>query len=103
MVNISGELDETAELLYNHLYGSVEGQIVLYVSLFFTSVIGTLLIIGIVIFEMFGGDSQKRTIVNRLLSATLCNCAILGFAFGICRVIRDVHGLLEARLVTISK
>ena len=99
MVNVTDQLDETSELLYNHLYGNTEGKLVLYVSLFLTSVIGPILVMGIIIFEMFGGDSQKRTIVNRLLSAVLCNCAILGTIFGILRVVRDLYGLVEARWV----
>ena len=47
------------------------------------------------IFEMFGRDSQKRTIVNRLLSVLLINAAIWSFLLGITKGSKDVIGLLD--------
>ena len=68
------------------------GKTILYVNILLSSLIGPTLMFGIVIFEMFGGDSQKRTILNRLLSAILFNSAILSIIFGISRIARDVVG-----------
>ena len=81
-----------SEILYDYLYGDMFGKTILYVSILLSSLIGPFLMLGIVIFEMFGGDSQKRTILNRLLSSILINGAILSMMFGICRVGRDVVG-----------
>ena len=99
MLNQTYDPDENANLLYEHLYGTIEGKIVLYGSLFLTSVIGPLLAIGIVIFETFGGDSQKRTIVNRLLSIGLGNFAVYSVLVGIVRVVRDICGLLDFQIM----
>ena len=101
MSNLTSMFDEQSELFYSHLYGTAEEKIILYISLFLTSVIGPILSLGIVIFEMFGGDSQKRTIVNMLLSAVLWNVAIMGVIMGILRVTRDILGLLDLQYVVI--
>ena len=83
------------DTLYGYLYGDFSGKIILYSNIAATSLGGPLLMIGIVIFEMLGGDSQKRTIVNRLLSALLINIVLWSLLLGIIRIARDVVGLLE--------
>ena len=93
MVNITEE--ERIEVFYNYLYGDTSGKIVLISNLIISSIIGPTLMIGIVIFEVLGGDSQKRTILNRLLSACLINAAISFIGIGIMRVIRDAFGLFD--------
>ena len=85
-------IDTKNEALYDYLYGDISGKIILYFNIIMTSLIGPGLMLGIVVFEMFGGDSQKRTIMNRLLSAILINSAILSVLFGVCRITRDVVG-----------
>ena len=86
------EFKNQSAILYDYLYGDMIGKTILYVNILLTSLIGPSLMLGIVIFEMFGGDSQKRTILNRLLSSILINGAILSMMFGISRVARDVVG-----------
>ena len=86
------EFEDQNSILYDHLYGDMTGKTILYVNILLSSLIGPILMFGIVIFEIFGGDSQKRTIMNRLLSALLINSAILGIICGIFRVARDVVG-----------
>ena len=93
-VNNDSALDKAANMLYHELYGNVEGKVVLYSSLFLTSIIGPALSMGIILFEQFGGDRQKRTIMNRLLSCTLINLALLSIHGGILRIVRDCYGLL---------
>ena len=68
MLNQTAHPNYDAELLYESLYGGTQGKILLYWSISLFSFVGPVLMFGIVIFEMFGGDSQKRTIINRLLS-----------------------------------
>ena len=84
--------DNRSVILYDYLYGDVTGKTTLYINILLSSLLGPTLMFGIVIFEMFGGDSQKRTIMNRLLSAIFINCAILSIILGICRIARDVVG-----------
>ena len=86
------------EVLYDFLYGDIEGKIILYITIFLITIIGPILIFGIVVFETFGGDSQKRTIINRLLSGLLMNCALLGIIIGVSRIIRDGYGLIDPQL-----
>ena len=88
----------TNEILYEFLYGDFKGKIILYISIFFVYLIGPILMLGIVTFEMFGGDAQKRTIINRLLSGLLGNVAVFGFIMGVSRIIRDGYGLVDSRL-----
>ena len=54
MSNLISMFDEKSELFYYYLYGTVEEKIILYSTLFLTSIIGPILSFGIVIFEMFG-------------------------------------------------
>ena len=98
MSNITEEIENKTELLYDFLYGDTPGKIVLYSNISLCSLIGPILMLGIVAFEMFGGDSQKRTIVNRLLSAILINISIVGSISGFIRVMRDVDGLIDFNL-----
>ena len=86
------------EILYEFLYGNFEGKIILYITIFFIFLIGPILMLGIVTFEMFGGDSQKRTILNRLLSGFLGHAAVFGFMMGVSRIIRDCYGLVDSQL-----
>ena len=86
------------KVLYNYLYGDIEWKIILYTTIFLIMFVGPILMFGIVVFEIFGGDSQKRTIINRLLSGFMGNAAVFGFMMGVSRIIRDGHGLVDSRL-----
>ena len=98
MLNQTVHPNYDAELLYESLYGGTQGKILLYWSIFQFSFVGPVLMFGIVIFEMFGGDSQKRTIINRLLSAILINTAIWSILGGVVRIVRDTCGLIDLDL-----
>ena len=104
MLNDTQEADSAEDLylknevLYNYLYGDIEWKIILYTTIFLILIIGPILMFGIVIFEVFGGDSQKRTILNRLLSGFLINAAIFGVIIGVSRIVRDCYGLVDSRL-----
>ena len=99
MSNDTNYSNSSAIVLYEHIYGTVEGKVVLYISLFLVYVVGPLLAIGIVLYENFGGDRQKRTIVNRLMSFGVGNFAVYCLLTGTFRVIRDVCGLLDYRMM----
>merc|ERR1711974_168652 len=99
MSNYTNDSNSSAIVLYEHMYGTAEGKIVLYTSLFLVDVVGPVLAIGIVFYENFGGDRQKRTIVNRLLSFGVGNIAVYCVLSGTFRVIRDTCGLLDYRMM----
>ena len=92
------DLYQKNEVLYNYLYGDIEWKIILYSTIFLILFIGPILMFGIVVFEIFGGDSQKRTIINRLLSGFLINAAIFGIMVGVSRIVRECYGLVDSRL-----
>ena len=101
MANFTEE--ERIDVIYNYPYGDTLGKIVLAFNLIISSIIGPTLMFGIVIFEILGGDSQKRTILNRLLSACLINAALSLIGIGITRAIRDALGLFDYNLALISR
>ena len=64
-----------------------------YVLLLIILIIGPFLCVTIVLYENFGSDRQKRTIINRLSSHAFLNIAISSFIWSIIRIIRDNVGL----------
>ena len=51
-------------------------------------------------YEQFGGDRQKRTILNRLSSLVFGNIVIQSMIWSILRILRDLFGLLPTHLIT---
>ena len=98
IINATLSPDAKKEELYNHVYGSVEAKIGFYVGLFIVHfVVGPIMCIGIVLFEMYGGDPMKRNVMNRLVSLILCNIVVLAWLTGIAKVWRDCYGLIDYR------
>ena len=56
--------------------------------------IGPILMLGIVLFEINGGDSQKRNIINRLQSIALINLITFTCILGGCKIWRQTVGLI---------
>ena len=56
--------------------------------------IGPILMLGIVLFEINGGDSQKRNIINRLQSIALINLITFTCILGGCKIWRQAVGLI---------
>ena len=87
-----------SEEIYNYLYGDWLSRT------FYFFVIGVVLTLGpvlgttMVLFERFGADSQKRTIINRLCSFIFINASIKSFSWGVLRILRDSLGLLNLKL-----
>ena len=87
-----------SEEIYNYLYGDWLSRT------FYFFVIGVVLTLGpvlgttMVLFERFGADSQKRTIINRLCSFIFINASIKSFSWGVLRILRDKLGLLNLKL-----
>ena len=50
---------------------------------------------GIIIFEKKGGDPQKRNVLNRLQSMALTNAMLYCIIIGICRLWREIFGLID--------
>ena len=63
-------------------------------------IIGPILISGMIAFESFGGDPQKRNVINRLLSLCWANQIMFSLLLGSCRIWRDIFGLIDIRIMT---
>ena len=86
--------------LHEYLYGSIWTKVFLYwFAVFITHVIGPILLSGMIIFETFGGDSQKRNAINRLLSLCWANQIIFSLFLGSCRVWRGSFGLIDINVM----
>ena len=94
------EMDQTSNTIYEYLYGDVVPRISYYIVLVLILFVGTLLSISIVLYEHFGADSQKRTIINRLCSLIFSNIAINSCVWSVLRILRDIFGLLPTYITT---
>ena len=98
--SISTECDSDSNAIYEYLYGDVTSYTMYYAVLVVSLIVAPLLCISIVLYENFGADRQKRTILNRILSFILSNLAILSFFWSLLRILRDATGLLPSRSVS---
>ena len=90
-ISIDSQLNE----FHHYLYGGVWSKTGYYISSFVVGFVGSILPSGILLYEQFGGDPQKRNIINRLLSLCLFNQIMLFAIVEICRVCREIIGLLD--------
>ena len=100
IINNSGEVNSSSINVYQYLYGDTLSCIIYYAVIVLVLVVGPLLCTGIVLYERFGADSHKRTILNRLSSFFFINFAIQSIIWSILRILRDTIGLLPSHLVT---
>ena len=84
--------------LYEYMYGANCPHTMYYVVLVLIFILGPVLCIPIVLYEMYGGDRQKRTIINQLFSRVFLNIAIQSCIWSIIRLLRDVFGLLSDKV-----
>ena len=99
MSNVS--TDFVLNNLHNHLYGSTLGQIGYFFMACLTNmIVGPILLSGIIIFEVFSGDPQKRNVINRMMSLCCVNLILLSFLTGFCQVWRGTLGLIDVHIMT---
>ena len=99
MSNISTDFE--LNNLHSHLYGSTWGNVGYFFMAFLENiVVGPVLHLGIVIFECFGGDPQKRNVINRLLSLCCVNQILFAFLVGFCQVWRGTFGLIDVHIMS---
>ena len=87
--------------IYDHLYGNTFSYVIYCIVLGLILFVGPLLCLSIVLYERFGGDRQKRTIMNRLTSIIFTNIAFQSVIWSILRIVRDVFGLLPPHIFRI--
>ena len=92
--------DSNLIVVYEHLYGDYFVRIFYYIVLILILFVGPSLCITVVLYEKFGADRQKRTILNQLSSHIFLNIAINSFTWSILRILRDSLGLLNTHFIT---
>ena len=93
------EMDNITIAIYEYLYkANFASSVFYYILLLIILIFGPFLCVTIVVYENFGSDRQKRTIINRLSSHVFSNIAINSFIWSILRIIRDNVGLLSHSL-----
>ena len=95
----SEEMEAITIAVYEYLYNTnLACSLLYYGLLLIILIIGPFLCLTIVLYENFGSDRQKRTIINRLSSHGFLNIAISSVIWSIIRIIRDNVGLLSHSL-----
>ena len=96
---VSNVLENSTDFFLNKLnddlYGSTAAKIGFGFMLGINHVIGPILMLGIVLFEMNGGDPQKRNLINMLQSLALINLVIFTCLLGGCKIWRQAVGLIH--------
>ena len=87
-------------LVYEYVYGDTFSHIFYIVALILILTVGPLACIALVIYERFGADSQKRTIINRLSFHMFLRIALQTIIWSVLRISRDVYGPLPSHLIT---
>jgi len=81
-----------------HIYLNehLEAKISYCILLFFTHIVGPILMSGIISFERKEGDPQKRNVINRLFSMALINAMMFCILVGVCRAWDMMIGLISS-------
>ena len=95
------EMNNSPINIYEYMYGDHHSYIIYYSAIVLILVAGPSLCLTIVLYERFGGDRQKRTIINRLCSLIFTNIAIQSCIWSILRIMRDMFGLLPAHIINV--
>ena len=82
------------EIYHEELFGGPVSSIVYIVLMVVNHIIGPFLLAGIIAYERYGGDPQKRNIINRLQSFGLANLIMTTTIHGIVRILREIFGLI---------
>ena len=95
------ERNNSSPKIYEYMYDDHVSYIIYYCVLILILVVGPLLCFPIVLYERYGGDRQKRTIINRLCSLIFTNIAFQSCNWSMLRIMRDIFGLLPTHITNI--
>ena len=87
-------------VIYDYIYGDFPSRVSYYIAIFLIVTVGSFLSLTIVIYESFGADPMKRTIISRLHSLIFSNLVITFWIWGLFRILRDLYGLLPSEKLT---
>ena len=83
------------EIYYDELFGNPTAKFAQIVFLTLTYLIGPILLSGIIAYEKYGGDPQKRNIINRLQTLGVASIIMGSVIHGIVIIVRELFGLID--------
>ena len=83
------------EIYYDELFGNPTAKFAQIVFLTLTYLIGPILLSGIIAYEKYGGDPQKRNIINRLQSLGVASIIMGSIIHGTVFILRELFGLID--------
>ena len=87
--------DMKLEWFHEELFGSPTAKIAQITLYFINHIISPILFAGIIAYEKYGGDPQKRNIISRLQSIGIANIIITIEIHGMARLWREIFGLID--------
>ena len=94
-MSINNSTNAKLERLYEELFGYPTARFAQILLIIVNHIIGPILLSGIIAYEKYGGDPQKRNIINRLQSMSIASLIITTEIFGIVKILREIFGLID--------
>ena len=96
-INIS--INAELERFYEELFSDPTSKLSQIILLIVTHIIGPIFLLGIIAYEKYGGDPQKRNIINRLQSMGIASLIIATEIHGIVIILRETFGLIDLSII----
>ena len=96
-INISTNAE--LERFYEELFSDPTSKLSQIILLIVTHIIGPIFLLGIIAYEKYGGDPQKRNIINRLQSMGIASLIIATEIHGIVIILRETFGLIDLSII----
>ena len=96
-INISTNAE--LERFYEELFSDPTSKLSQIILLIVTHIIGPIFLSGIIAYEKYGGDPQKRNIINRLQSMGIASLIIATEIHGIVIILRETFGLIDLSIM----
>ena len=93
--SINNSTNAKLERFHEELFGYPTARFSQILLLIVNHIIGPILLSGIIAYEKYGGDPQKRNIINRLQSMSIASLIITTEIFGIVKTLREIFGLID--------
>ena len=96
-INISTNAE--LERFYEELFSDQTSKLSQIILLIVTHIIGPIFLSGIIAYEKYGGDPQKRNIINRLQSLGIASLIIASEIHGTVIILRETFGLIDLSII----
>ena len=98
-MSINNSTNAKLERLYEELFGYPTARFAQILLIIVNHIIGPILLSGIIAYEKYGGDPQKRNIINRLQSMGIASLIIRTEIHGIVIILRETFGLIDLSII----